>query len=146
MATEYLADGLVPQADTQDGLASGIGANHIQQQAGFRGDAGAGRQDDLVKGREVFQREAIVPQNSDRCPQRLHQMGQVIGEAVVIVNDNDMHRAYICSAIKMARRRAFNLLLTSCSSYSSLLRATMPPPAWNHSSLFRLTKVRMVMA
>ena len=53
---------------------------------------------------------------------------------------------YILSAISIARRRAPSLLFTSCSSYSSLLFATMPPPAWNHSSPLRETKVRMVMA
>ena len=36
--------------------------------------------------------------------------------------------------------------LTSCSSYSSSLFATIPPPAWNHNSLLRLTNVRIVIA
>ena len=37
--------------------------------------------------------------------------------------------AYICSARMMAFFRAPSLLFTSCNSYSSLLFATMPPPA-----------------
>ena len=42
----------------------------------------------------------------------------------------------------MAFFKAPSLLFTSCSSFSSLLRAVMPPPAWNQSSWLRLTKVR----
>ncbi len=37
--------------------------------------------------------------------------------------------AYICSARIIAFFNAPSLLFTSCNSYSSLLFATMPPPA-----------------
>ena len=49
-------------------------------------------------------------------------------------------------AISIAFFSAPSLLFTSCSSYSSLLLATIPPPAWNQRTPLRLTKVRIVIA
>ena len=62
-----------------------------QQLARFGGNAGARGKDDLVKGLELGEFEAVVPEDRHLRSQRLHQMGKIVGEAVVIVDDNDFH-------------------------------------------------------
>ena len=101
-AVEYLAQvlqlpskdfpyGLMPQAYAQHGFPAGISTDDIQQQAGLRGNARARGQDYLVAGFQVRKLETVVSEHRHLRSQRLHQMGQVVGEAVVIVNDNYFH-------------------------------------------------------
>src|SRR5690554_2175792 len=98
-------------------------------------------------------------------------MHQVVGERVVIIENQYFAHLFIsfshvlhflshalfstvqffqelysAVALSIAFFSAPSLLFTSCSSYASSLLETMPAPAWYHSSLLRLTNVRMVIA
>ncbi len=60
-----LADGLMTEADTQDGLVVGIGADDIEQKARLRRDARSWTQDNLTVGFEVGKLELVVAQHGD---------------------------------------------------------------------------------
>ncbi len=152
-APEGFAYCLMPEAYSQYRFSTGIVTDYIQQQPGFLRYAGSGAENDFIVFRNLLQSETVVTQHWSLHTHFTHQMKQVEREGIIIINNDCFHKTcyfytgtQIFSAINMAWRRAPNLLLTSCNSYSSLLFATIPPPAWNHSSLLRLTNVRMVMA
>ena len=134
------------EAYAENGFPTGIVADDVEQESGFGGDAGAGGEDYLVELLELLHLELVVAIYGDVGSKLAHEVTQVVGKRVVVVNYYYLHLYFISSAMSIARRRAPSLLFTSWSSYSSSLLATMPPPAWNHSSPPRLTKVRMVMA
>ena len=91
--TERLADGLMAQANAQDGLAAGISPDHIEQEAGLRGDARTGAEDDTVEGLQLTERELVVAVHLYVGPKRFHQLGQVVREAVVIVYNDGFHES-----------------------------------------------------
>ena len=88
---EGLADGLVAEADAEDGLAAGVLADDVEQQAGLRGDARAGGEDYLTELLELRQLELVVAQDGDLRAQFLHQVTQIVRERVVVVDDYYLH-------------------------------------------------------
>ena len=75
-----LADGLFAETDAQDGLAAGIGADDIKEQSGFFGNAGTGRQQNLVVPFEIAQLEPVIADHGDFRAQLFDQMTQVVSE------------------------------------------------------------------
>ena len=140
--SEYLADGLVSQADAQNRLLSGVGPYHLAEESSLGGNARSRTEQNFVERFQLRYFEPVIAPHGDLSPQRLNQVREVIGERVVIIYDDDfywivycLHKLhsyiilYISAAMSMALRSAPSLLFTSCSSYSGLLLATMPPPA-----------------
>ena len=142
-AAETFTDGLMTEAHTEDGFLSSVCFDDIEQKPCLAGNARAWGEDDFVEGLELLHLELVVAKDRHVGSQFFDEMTQIVGERVVVVYNCYFHNF---SAISIAFLKAPSLLFTSCSSYSTSLFATMPPPAWNHSSLLRETKVRMVIA
>ena len=128
---ESLADGLVTQAYTQYGFGWRIHFYQWQQQPCFPRYARTGRQNDLVVYGHFLQSDLVVAEYIHLAMNDLlHEVHQVVGEGIIIIKYQYPFHAYIVCASSMAFLRAPNLLLTSCSSFSGLLAATTPAPAW----------------
>lgn len=88
--TKDLADGLMSQTDAENGLTTGIGADNIKQKACLRRDAWAWTEHNLVERFQLRKLKLVVAKDGDVGSQFLQQMGEVIGERVVVVDDDDM--------------------------------------------------------
>ncbi|OHC45653.1 MAG: hypothetical protein A2092_18790 [Rhodobacteraceae bacterium GWE1_64_9] len=98
LATESLADGLVPKADTQQRDARlGCGNGQRQTDAGLCRIAGAGRQHDhfRAQGHGLLHIQRIIAQNADIGPKFAQIMDEIVGETVIIV-DQQQHWAGPC--------------------------------------------------
>ena len=91
LGAEDLADGLMAEADTQNGLAVGIGAYDVEQKSCLRGYARTGREDDFAVLLQVGQLELVVAQDGHLSAQGFDQVGQIVGEGVVVVDDDYFH-------------------------------------------------------
>lgn len=89
-SAKHLADGLMAQAHAEHGLASSIRPYHVEQETSFRRNARAGAEDDLVKLLKVFEPELVVAPDGHVGTEFLHEVGEVVGEGVVIVDDGDL--------------------------------------------------------
>ena len=88
-AAEVMTDGLVTQADTEDRLFAGEGADDVERDAGFPGRAGTGREEDTVgiERESLRRRDFIVPENPLLHAQLAEILDEVEGERVEIVDD-----------------------------------------------------------
>ena len=88
---ESLADGLMAQADPQDGFHAGIAFDNGGHEAGFLRYAGARRENDFVVPVEFVKSEGIVSEDLGFGTKLPHQVPQVVGKRVVIVYDDGFH-------------------------------------------------------
>lgn len=88
--TKDLADGLMSQTDAENGLATSVGADDIKQKACLRRDARTRTEYNLVERFQLRKLKLVVAKDSDVGSQFLQQMGEVVGERVVVVDDDDM--------------------------------------------------------
>ena len=90
-AAERLADGLMPEADAENGNALRGFVDQIEADSRLVGGAGTRREHDRVRiGREhVGARELVVAVDDDLRPQSAEVMDEVEGETVVIVDEHD---------------------------------------------------------
>src|SRR5205085_8572893 len=108
--------------------------------------AGAGRDDAPLKaaGEQLIDCRAIVAHRVHVGPQLSEVLHEVVGERVVVVDDEDRHVQSGCSQARaMARIAAFDFATASSCSYSGLASATVPPPAWTWATPSLTTTVRM---
>ena len=60
LCTECLANSLMAKADAEDRLLAGISFNHIEQQAGLRGNARSWRENNLTVGLDFVETKLVV--------------------------------------------------------------------------------------
>lgn len=144
LCAESLAYRLMTETDTEHWLASSVGFDDIKEQSCLAWDAWSWGEYYLIERLKLREFKLIIAIHRNLCAQFLYEMGEIIGEGVVIVYD--YYFAHNFSAVCIAFTRAPSLWFTSCNSYSSLLFATMPEPAWNHSSPLREMNVRITIA
>ena len=80
LAAKAFADGLMPEAHTQDGLLAGVGFDDIEQETCLGGDARTWREDDLVERLELLHLELVVAIDGHFGAQGLDEMTQIVGE------------------------------------------------------------------
>ncbi len=137
LAAEILADGLMAEAHAEQWqVRVSSGSYQIEADASFIGRAGAGREKEPLRaGCDGLCGGKGVVAHDFNLRAHLHQvMDKVPSEAVVIVDDEDHWPNFGSEATRTASRAAAKSapLLASHSrcSYSGLLSATMPAPAW----------------
>ena len=86
-----LANGLVAQTDSQDRNPSGKVVDELQCHTGIVGNAGSGRNDNLLGLAGLYPRNinAVVAVNDDLFPQFSQILHQVVGKGVVVVDDQN---------------------------------------------------------
>ena len=90
-SSEGFADGLMAEAYAENGLAACIFADDVEQQSCFAGNARAGRQYDFIERFKLRKLELVVSHDGDVGAKFLDQMTQVVGERVVVVDDDYLH-------------------------------------------------------
>src|SRR5665213_388946 len=138
----------MPQAHAQHGHAAGEGADHVHGDTGVIRSAGTGGNAQM-RGRQIERGsdgDFIVAAHIDLRAQHHECLHQVVGEGVVVVDQQQMRRHKPSSASASARTMAPLLASTSSYSASGTLSATTPAPAWKLYSSPWNTSVRMVMA
>ena len=91
LAAEGLADGLVAETDAEDGHFSGHVANERDENAGLAGCTGAGREQNALgpQSFHLLDGQLVVAIDLDLCAQFAQVLDQVVGERVVVVEDED---------------------------------------------------------
>ena len=94
VAAEVVADGLVAEADAEDGFLTGEGLDHVERHARLGGRAGAGRDEHAVgvKGERLGRRDLVVAEDALLHAQLAEVLDQVEGKGVVIVDDEQHGR------------------------------------------------------
>src|SRR6185312_6804358 len=152
LAAKGLPDRLVPEADAQDGDLAGVGPDHVQADSGLVGGAGAGR-DHQVRGRQgadVAGRDLVVADHPNLRTNLAEVLDQVVGERVVIIDDQQ----HVLRPVELVTARAIStafstaraLMTHSRCSSPGTLSATMPAPACTWMVSPSVTSVRMAMA
>ena len=104
------------------------------------------RRDDEVRGRELggcVRVDLVVAPDDDLSAELLQQVREVVGERVVVVDEQDLHRA--ASARLSAVSSAASLRRHSSCSACGLESATMPAPACRYATPSASTIVRIAM-
>ena len=106
----------------QSGLVRGAGAGAHQQPVG-------------LKRHHIIDRRNIIPDDLQLGAQLAQVLDQVVGERIVIINDQNHEEASFrfaayCFEIARAFNIPFALLQVSRYSVSGSESATMPAPAW----------------
>ena len=123
-------DALVPETHSEDGEARAEGLDDFAADAGFGRGAGAGGDDDAFGG-ECFDfghGDPVVAHNPEVSSQLAEVLDEVVGEAVVVIEDED-HDGTTVRARSMARITPMALLMVSSYSPCGVLSATTPAPA-----------------
>ena len=91
VAAEGCADGLMAEADAEDGNFAGHVADEADGNAGFLRRAGSGRKDDAlgIEGFDFFGRELVVAADDDVGAELTHVLDEVEGEGIVVVENED---------------------------------------------------------
>ena len=74
--------------DEWDGLSAGIGPDDVEEESCFGGDSRSRTENDLVEGFQLVQLELVVAEYGDIRSQLFQQMGKIIGERVVVIDDD----------------------------------------------------------
>ena len=116
------------QADAQDRDVRPQGPDHLDDHAGILRPAGAGGKDDPRRRElpDLLRGHFIVADDPDIRLDLAHQLIEVIGKAVVIVDQQD-HNSSSCAS-SSARREARALFRLSSYSFSGTESATIPAP------------------
>src|ERR1700722_5795705 len=130
---EHLHQGLVAEANAEDRDAAGERLDHAHRNAGVARRAGSGRNDQMrMLLRERFlDRDGVVAVHVDVRAQHQKGLHQVVGEGVVVVDEQypRSHDKSPSAAMLSARRSTALFAMTSSYSAFGELSATMPPPA-----------------
>ncbi len=133
------ADALVPEAYPEDRRRGPVVADDVHGDTRLHRRTGPWRDDDVGRPerRDLFVRRGVVASDHRLLPQLAHVAREVIDKGVVVVDEQD-HGA---SAAITPRA------LSSVSAYSAAgsESATIPPPAWKHTSAPRTRQVRIAM-
>ena len=90
-AAKGLADGLMAEADAQNGKLAGETANQFDADAGFARSAGAGRNDDALgaEGGDLVESDLVVAADEELLAHLAEDLGQVVGERIIIVDEEE---------------------------------------------------------
>src|SRR6185437_5111592 len=127
-----LTDALMAEADAEDGDAAGEVLDGRHADAGFERGAGTRRNDQSrgLQGFDPGQGHLIVAADLDGLSQLAEVLGEVVGERVVVVEEEDHGNQRPARAISRARIMAPALLTHSMYSLSGTESATTPAPTW----------------
>ncbi len=129
LAAEGLDDRLVAEADAERRRRGGQAADDVQRGTRLPGPSGP-RRDDEVRWGELaccVRVDLVVAQDDDFAAELLQQVREVVGEAVVVVHEQDLHLT--ASARLSAVSSAASLRRHSSCSACGLESATTPAPA-----------------
>ena len=121
--------------------------DHVDRHARVFGPARPRRDDEVrrLDRARLVDRDLVVAIHDHLRAQRGERLHQVVGERVVVVDQQHAH--YRPSpAISSARRRIALFASTSRYSFAGTESATMPAPAWKLYSSPENTSVRIVIA
>ncbi len=93
-AAERVADGLMAEANAENGNFSGETLDDGHAQAGFARRAGAGRNNDALgtHARDFVESDFVVAADGEFLPQLAEVLRQVVGEGVVVVEQQEHFR------------------------------------------------------
>src|SRR6185503_1826527 len=131
-ATEDLDDRLVAETDAEHRNAAREALDHAHRDTGVRRRAGSGR-DAQVRRLDrlgLLDADAIVAVHPHVGAEHEECLHQVVGEGVVVVDQEKLRAHSPALAISSARRIAALFAITSSCSRSGWLSATNPAPAW----------------
>ena len=114
VASVDFADALVTETDAEDRNASSESLYNFAADAGFGWGAGSGGDDDSLR-RELFDLrygDLVVAHDMEVRPQLAEILDEVVGEAVVVIEDED-HDGSTVRARSMARMTPMALLMVS---------------------------------
>src|SRR5919205_3443609 len=147
---ERLGQRLVAQADPERPHAGlGEAAHGLERDPGLVGRARPGRDDDAVEAapEQIVHGGAVVAHHLEVAAQLAQILDEVVGERVVVVDDQHPHGQSGCSmASSTARSTARALCSDSANSYAGWASATVPPPACTCARPSFMTTVRMWIA
>src|SRR4051794_26107555 len=144
LAAEGLDDHLVAEADAERRHARAEPPDELDRDARARRPAGAGG-DDEVRGREplgLVGVDGVVTADDDLRAELAEQVREVVGERVVVVDQQDHPRA---SASSIAISSAASLRRHSSCSAAGSESATIPAPACSSATPSCSTTVRIAM-
>ena len=121
-------NGLVSQADPQDGDLMPQGGRHLHGDPRVLRPPRAGGEDDpfRLQRPDLFHRQFIVSNDLNVRTELAGQLIEVIGKAVIVVNQQD-HSSTSCAS-SSALRDARALFIHSSNSCSGTESATIPAP------------------
>ena len=123
VAAKGRADGLVAEADAENRNLAGHVADEVDGDAGLLRRAGAGREEDAVRvqGFDLVRGQLVVAADDDVGAELAHVLDEVVGEGVVVVEDED--HCVQCSAGCGCRHReaARSLSRTSLTAGPAML-------------------------
>ena len=108
--TEHFGNGLMTEADAEDGLSRGILHDDTGQKTRLGGNARSGTEQKLVEWGKVGELELIVAHNRYLRSKLLHEMHEIVSKTVVIVYNGYFHNF---AAFPIAALKAPSLLFTS---------------------------------
>src|SRR5687767_10679588 len=134
------------EADAEDRHRRTEALDGGNRDAGVLGTARAGRNHDPRRRqrRDLVQRDLVVAAHRHLGAELAQVLGEVEGERIVVVDQEDHHRSSRCASSR-ARKSACALLRVSSYSVAGTESATMPAPAWTWATPSRSTSVRMAM-
>ena len=131
-AAERLYDCLMPEANSQHGNPPHHLADDGDGHAGIFGSSRAGG-NHQVRRPEISRfpdSDLVMPPYRDPRSQDGQCLHQIVGERVVVIDEQDVPRHRPSSASESAASSAALFASTSACSRSGTLSATMPAPAW----------------
>ena len=156
LAAERLHDRLMAEADAECPRRRPEPPDELDRHARVAGAPGPGGDDEPVGSERdgLVGRDRVVPDGDDLGAELLEQVHEVVGERVVVVDHQDLHRlpspardhrAASCSARSIAASSAASLRRHSSCSAAGSESATIPAPAWRYAVPSRITIVRSAM-
>ena len=109
LTAEGLGQRLVAQADAEGGDARGESAQDLDRRAGGRRAAGTGGDDEVRRAKLLrpVSVDCVVPPDDDVRAELAEQVREVVGEAVVVVDQEDQAassaRSIACSSARQLR-------------------------------------------
>ena len=131
LATESLDDRLVAEADPERRRRRAEDEDQLDRDAGVDRPPGA-RGDDEAVGSELARlgdRQVVAAPDDDLGAQLLEQVDEVVGERVVVVDDEDAHASECASA--GARARGSDLGVPKSQARCQTPEAIRGRPSWS---------------
>jgi len=134
LAAKRHANGLMTEADAEDGKFSGEALDQLDRNARLLRGAGAGRDDDALRltANNLLHSDLVVAMHFDGATQFAEVLREVVGERIVVVekqNHDGFSVRFPRCALSSALSKAFDLFTLSSYSPWGVESATMPPPA-----------------
>ncbi len=136
-----------PRQTPSSGVFAPKRSHRIDDDAGVGRVARTGRNDDPVGGHlgDPFERDLVVAVNDQIRAQLAQVLDEVVGERIVVVDDEDAHGYSPSEASSSARISARALSHVSSNSAAGSESITMPAPACTRAVEPDMTTVRIAM-